>query len=131
MAMTAPLTSEEKRRALQFIAYRKKFARWHFFAPYLKQAEFLALGRVKRERLLMAANRVGKTEVGAYEAMLHATGLYPDWWRGRFFNGPTKGWVCGETSLAVRDVVQTKLCGEAGVEAAWGTGMIPKDVLLD
>jgi hypothetical protein len=38
---------------------------------------------VHRERLLMAANQVGKTLAGAAEAAFHLTGRYPDWWEGR------------------------------------------------
>lgn len=71
------------------------------------------------------------THVGAFEAACHATGLYPEWWKGRRFDHPTKGWVCGETSLAVRDILQKKLCGEPGVDAAFGTGMIPKHLFVD
>jgi phage terminase large subunit-like protein len=80
---------------------------------------------------LIAGNQNGKTHVGAYEAACHLTGLYPDWWRGRRFAKPTRGWIAGETSLVVRDVQQKKLCGEPGVEAAFGTGMIPKDLFTD
>ncbi len=116
---------------LEAAAHRKRFRRWAFFAPYPKQKEFLALGATKRERLLMAGNRVGKTEVGAFEAACHATGEYPEWWVGRRFEKPTRGWVCGETSLLARDVCQTKLCGDPGVVAAQGTGMIPKDAIVD
>jgi phage terminase large subunit-like protein len=126
-----PLTREERRRALEFIAKRQKFFRWAYFVPYPKQREFLDAGAVRSERLFMAGNRLGKTECGAFEAACHLTGRYPPWWRGRVFEHPTVGWVCGETSLAVRDVVQTKLCGPFGVEAMWGTGMVPKESLLD
>ena len=131
MQQPQPLTPDERRRALEWIAYRKKYCRFAYFAPYPKQAEFLMLGRMKRERLLMAANRVGKTECGAFEAACHATGEYPGQWRGRRFDGPTKGWVCGATAQVIRDILQQKLCGEPGVEDAWGTGMIPKENLLD
>jgi hypothetical protein len=34
----------------------------------------------------MAANRVGKTVVGAYETTVHMTGEYPAWWEGRRFD---------------------------------------------
>ena len=67
------------------------------------------------------------TEAGAFEAACHLTGLYPDWWTGRKFEKPTRGWLAGETSLLARDVLQKKLCGEPGVEMAFGTGMIPKE----
>src|ERR1035441_9711521 len=53
---------------------------------YQKHLEFFAAGPGYRERLMLAANRVGKTEgVGGYELTLHLTGQYPDWWVGRRF----------------------------------------------
>jgi phage terminase large subunit-like protein len=126
-----PLTPSERRRALEFVAYRQKYHRLAYFIPYPKQAVFLLLGASKRERLLMAGNRVGKTETGAYEAALHATGDYPSDWKGKRFDHPTIGWVCGQTSLAVRDICQAKLLGSPGVVSAQGTGMLPKDSLVD
>lgn len=102
-----------------------------FFQPYAKQREFFDQGATKRERLLIAGNQNGKTHAGGFEAALHLTGEYPEWWRGRRFDKPTKGWIAGETSLAVRDIQQKKLCGEPGVEAAFGTGMIPKAAFAD
>jgi hypothetical protein len=82
--------------------------------PYPKQREFFDAGRTKRERLLIAGNQNGKTHAGGFEAALHLTGDYPDWWQGRRFEKPTRGWIAGETSLAVRDIQQKKLCGEPG-----------------
>jgi phage terminase large subunit-like protein len=129
--MNAPLTSSERRRALEFVAYRQKYHRLAYFIPYPKQAIFLQMGATRRERLLMAGNRVGKTETGAYETALHATGEYPSDWKGKRFGAPTIGWVCGQTSLAVRDICQAKLLGSPGVVSAQGTGMIPKDSIVD
>src|SRR3954470_2168731 len=66
---------------------------------YQKHLEFFRLGSKHPERLFLAANRVGKTEgAGAYETTLHLTGLYPDWWEGKRFSGPIKGWAAGDTS---------------------------------
>lgn len=112
-------------------ALKKYGGQWRFFEPYGKQREFFALGAVKRERLLMAGNQNGKTHAGAFEATCHLTGEYPKWWTGRRWDRPTRGWIAGETSLVVRDVQQKKLCGEPGVEEAFGTGMIPKDRFVD
>jgi phage terminase large subunit-like protein len=117
--------------ALEAAVYRREFRRIDFFAPHPKQREFLELGATRRERLLMAGNRQGKTETGAFEAALHMTGEYPSWWRGKRFDKPTVGWIAGETSLLARDVQQTKLCGPPGVDARFGTGMIPKEAFLD
>ena len=90
-----------------------------------------AAGAEHRERLFLAANRVGKTVAGAYETALHLTGLYPRWWKGRRFDGPVKWWAAGKTNETTRDVVQAALCGQpaavgGGRKGFSGTGMIPK-----
>lgn len=121
----------ELRKVLLEIERRRKYRVIDFFEPYAKQQEFFALGATKRERLFMAGNQLGKTEAGAYEAALHLTGMYPDGWKGRRWAKPTRGWLAGETSLVARDVLQKKLCGEPGVESAFGTGMIPKECFAD
>lgn len=85
-------------------------------------------GSAHRERCMMAANRVGKTEgVGAYEMTLHLTGLYPAWWTGKRFSRGIKAWAAGDTSKTVREIVQRKLLGEFH---QIGTGMIPGDLLI-
>lgn len=109
----------------------KKYNKAGFFKPYPKQVAFFDAGAWARERLLTAGNQLGKTEAGAYETMLHLTGEYPDWWQGKVFDHPTRGWIVGETSLLVRDVQQKKLCGEPGVEEAFGTGFIPRAAFCD
>lgn len=109
----------------------RRFNRWEYFEPYDKQLVFFDLGRSKKERLLCAGNQLGKTEAGAYEFMLHLTGLYPSWWNGRRFDRPIRAWAAGETSTLVRDVQQKKLCGQPGVEEAFGTGFIPKHLFIE
>lgn len=95
---------------------------------YPKHMRFFELGKEYRERLFLAANRVGKTEGGIlYETVLHATGLYPDWWNGRRFSHPVECWVGGDTGTSVRDILQSKLLGKPG---EFGTGLIRADSLL-
>lgn len=74
----------------------------------------------------MAGNQLGKTWAGGYEAAFHATGLYPEWWKGRRFNGPTKAWVAGVTGESTRDNPQRVLLGDIG---KLGTGTIPKKLI--
>lgn len=94
---------------------------------YPKHCEFFAAGPEHRERLMLAANRVGKTEsVGGYETTLHLTGQYPDWWVGRRFNRPVQWWAAGDSGKTVREILQFKLLGPMG---SWGTGLIPGDAL--
>lgn len=89
---------------------------------YPKHLEFFRAGSEYRERLFLAANRVGKTEgVGAYESALHLTGEYPDWWDGRRFGKPISAWAAGDTSKTTRDIIQNKLLGPV---TALGTGMV-------
>lgn len=54
---TAELTAELHRRIRSTKLFR--------YRPYPKQMKFHAAGAVHRERLLMAANQVGKTLAGA------------------------------------------------------------------
>lgn len=89
---------------------------------YAKHLEFFVAGKEHRERLLIAANRVGKSDGGSYEATLHLCGEYPDWWVGRRFTAPVRAWAAGTTSEKTKEIIQTKLLGP---DNARGTGMIP------
>lgn len=99
-----------------------------YYKPYPKQAEFHAAGLKSRERLLMAGNQLGKTLAGGMECAYHLTGRYPPDWRGRKFDRPVIGWVCGRSDEDIRDGMQRILLGRAG---ALGTGSIPKDAITD
>ncbi len=97
-------------------------------SSYPKHLTFFAGGAEHRERLFLAANRVGKTEgVGGYELTLHLTGLYPDWWEGRRFGKPINAVAAGDTGKTTRDIIQRKLLGNFG---DFGTGLIPHASLL-
>lgn len=98
------------------------------YQPYQKQADFHAAGKDARERLLMAGNQLGKTMSAAAETAIHATGRYPDWWRGKVFESPINAWVAGVTGESTRDNPQRWLYGQLGQP---GTGMVPKDAIID
>jgi phage terminase large subunit-like protein len=98
------------------------------YKPYDRQRCFHVAGATHRERLLMAGNQLGKTWAGGMEVAMHATGRYPDWWRGKRFDKPTNSWVAGITGETVRDTVQRTLVGREG---AHGTGAIPKDAIAE
>lgn len=90
---------------------------------YPKHLEFFKQGKVHRERLFCAANRVGKTEgAGGYELTAHLTGEYPRWWPGRVFHRPIMSWAAGDTGKSTRNILQRKLLGPIGYI---GTGLIP------
>jgi phage terminase large subunit-like protein len=97
-------------------------------ALYPKHLAFFEASRTTRESMLLAGNRTGKSQAGAYATTLHLTGLYPPWWRGRRFTTPTDAWACGDTSTTARDIVQAELLGPLGRP---GTGFIPRHLLLD
>lgn len=127
---------------LDAAAKAEKFGKFHSYYPdsgplrrelYPKHLEFFRAGAAYLERLMMAANRTGKSEAGAFESTAHLTGDYPHWWEGRRFNRPVRMWAAGDTNETTRDVVQAKLLG--GVE--WhgenkgvdGSGMIPRGAI--
>lgn len=84
-------------------------------------------GKPHRERCVLAGNRCGKSDLGAYEMTMHLTGDYPSWWKGRRFEHPILAWAAGDTSQTTRDIIQLKLLGPFG---AYGTGMIPRKNLI-
>jgi phage terminase large subunit-like protein len=133
--MIETLSREQKIEALQILEEqerRKSRRKITTYFPetgplrrelYPKHCQFFEAGIGHRERLMLAANRVGKTEgVGGYEMALHLTGQYPSWWVGRRFDRPVKAWAAGDTGKTVREILQYKLLGPVG---AWGTGLIP------
>jgi phage terminase large subunit-like protein len=140
MADLSRLNQEQKNELLVLLeekARRKRMRKLDNYYPeegklsrhaYPKHMEFFRAGGGYRERLFLAANRVGKTEgAGGYEMTLHLTGQYPPWWEGRRFDMPIKGIAAGDTSKTVREVNQEKLLGSPGMH---GTGLIPGDCIL-
>lgn len=128
---------DEKRTKPQSSALDKPEKIWSYFPDegplrrelYQKHLEFFRMGKVHRERAMIAANRVGKTETaGGYELTLHLTGEYPKWWEGRTFDKPIDAWAAGDTSKTVRDIIQAKLLGPVH---AIGTGLIPARCIVD
>jgi phage terminase large subunit-like protein len=102
---------------------------------YPKHLEHFRAGKTWRERCFMAANRVGKTVAGAYEATCHLTGQYPHWWEGRRFRRPIRAWAAGDTNETTRDILQLELLGEVGYSGYRkildGSGMISRDAICE
>lgn len=110
--------AEAERRA----AYPLRTYQWQHYPKHLA---CMKAGAEHRERLMIAANRVGKTQMAAYEGALHLTGLYDEyapWWEGRRFPSAIKMWAAGDTGKTARDILQVALLGPHGQP---GTGMIP------
>lgn len=117
-------------RLTKEVARRKARNRLRDFRPYARQLEFYEAGAQDRERLLMAANQVGKTYCGAFEAAIHLTGRYPNWWPGYRFDRPISMWAGSDTGETTRDTVQTNLIGPAPNKEEWGTAAIPADAII-
>ena len=74
---------------------------------YAKHVAFFEAGSEYRERAAIAGNRTGKSfGIGGYETVLHLTGLYPEWWPGKRFNGAIDGWCATDTNRQTRDILQ-------------------------
>jgi phage terminase large subunit-like protein len=106
---------------LELREQRKRENKIRDYIPYEKQKEFHST--IKRERLFMAGNQLGKTLAGAAEMTYHLTGEYPEDWKGRRFKRPVMAWASGVTGESVRDTTQRLLMGRPG---EYGTGYIPK-----
>ncbi len=125
------MTADELEETLTALVAHKRENKLDFVELYDRQKEFIALGAKYQERMLFAGNQMGKSFCGAVETAYHLTGLYPDWWVGRRFDHPVRGWAAGVSTTVCRDVGQTLLCGEPGVESEFGTGLIPKALFAD
>lgn len=124
------------------------------YSPYRWQQDFHNAGS-NPERMLMAANRVGKTMSAGAETALHLTGAYdelsrtarypdvlpngerhpnggeviwPNGWEGRRFDRPTLVWTGSSTNETSKDIIQTELLG--GLGADLGTGWVPRKYLI-
>jgi phage terminase large subunit-like protein len=119
-----------EQRQLAEVERQLSYNQLYRYKPYPKQLEFHAAGGQPgvRDRLLIAGNQLGKTLSASRETAMHATGMYPDWWPGARFRRPTSGWVASLTSQGTRDTVQRLLMGPPG---QWGTGAIPKKLIID
>jgi len=91
---------------------RQQENKLNYYEPYKFQKRFHESSSEANQRLLMAANRVGKSYVGAMEMAIHLTGEYPEWWEGRKFDKPIKAWVCGASNETTRDICQKELFGQ-------------------
>lgn len=125
MSLETPEQHYEKLRRLEEL--RTNYGLM-FYNPYVKQREFHERGALKRERLLMAGNKLGKTYSAGFEVAMHVTGIYPDWWTGYRCTKQNRWWVGSVTSELTRDGAQRILLGNVG---RWGTGCIPKDLIVD
>lgn len=113
--------------ALETLARVRRETKLFRYKPYPWQIDFHNSGKIYKDRMVIAGNRVGKTYSCSAEIAMHVTGLYPSWWDGHRFDKPNSWWCCGVTNESLRDISQKELLGGTGEN--FGTGMIPKDKL--
>lgn len=107
----------------------KNYRPYEYQARFHNAEGFQTPGKPAAQRLLMAANKVGKTWCAAMEVAYHATGRYPEWWRGSRFAAAPEILVCGLTNDSVRDIGQRELMGDPTDAQALGTGSIPAECI--
>ena len=112
------------------IRKRERYNRIEFYDPYPYQKNFHDTGGSANQRLLMAANRIGKSYCGSAEMAFHLTGLYPNWWKGRKYRQPITAWCGGVSNETTRDIVQHELLGSPDDPDAFGSGTIPKNYII-
>jgi len=95
------------------------------------QREYYDAGAFARQRMIIAANGVGKSQSVCAEAAAHFTGEYPDWWQGQRFD--YGGWECWMGSIdndMQKRGPQRALLGR-NLEDQLGKGLIPANCILD
>ena len=115
---------------LQEQKQRQRFNKINYYDPYPYQLDFHKTGATNSQRLLMAANRIGKSYCGAAEMSYHLTGLYPDWWEGKRYDQPITAWAGGVSNETTRDIVQAELLGSPDDPEAFGSGSIPQKYII-
>lgn len=85
------------------ISYKRK--QFDFYKPYPVFEEFHKLGNETSIRLLLAANRIGKTYSCLAEFAMHCTATYPDDWVGyRYKKKNLTMWLGGITGFEAEDL---------------------------
>jgi len=125
-----PSSSTRKLELAREQRTRERLNRINFYDPYPYQLKFHKTGSYANQRLLMAANRIGKSYCGSMELSYHLTGVYPEWWNGRVFRQPIIAWAGGVSNETTRDIVQFELLGSPDDPEAFGSGTIPKKYII-
>ena len=115
---------------LKELKQRERFNRVDTYDPYPYQLKFHKTGSEANQRLLMAANRIGKSYCGSMELAYHLTGLYPEWWEGKRYGQPIVAWAGGVSNETTRDIVQFELLGSPDDPDAFGSGTVPKNYII-
>jgi phage terminase large subunit-like protein len=126
------LSTQEARllQALQELKDRQKYWKIKTFKPYKWQQEFIRNSKDHQQLLAMTGNRCGKTMTGGFIMACHLTGIYPDDWDGYRYERPINAWASGISTDTTRDILQSELLGQWSIPEAFGTGMIPKELIV-
>lgn len=114
------------------VAEDMQYNQLKYFRPFAHQLSFFSTSTDRRG--ILAANRIGKTVSTCFETAYHLTGRYPDWWKGKRYDGPITAMVAGEGWSQVALVLQQELLGSPDIKLneQLGTGAIPRsDIVLD
>jgi len=125
-----PSSNTRALELLKELRQRERFNRINSYDPYPYQKKFHETGADTNQRLLMAANRIGKSYCGSMELSYHLTGLYPDWWEGRVYHQPIIAWAGGVSNETTRDIVQYELLGSPDDPEAFGSGTVPRSYII-
>lgn len=130
LTIPGPLKSQLQDLAIE-VAEDMKYNQLKYFKPFNHQLKFFATGHSER-RGILAANRIGKTVSTCYEAAMHLTGIYPEWWNGYRFDKAITCMVAGEGWSQVALVLQNELLGTQDVKITEniGSGAIPRDSII-
>jgi phage terminase large subunit-like protein len=108
---------------------KERYSKLNYLCLYPWQNDLLWASAENKQTLLMAANRVGKSYIGAINLAYHLTGLYPEDWEGHKWREPINAWAAGVSSESTRDILQNELLGTPEDPEALGTGAIPRDCI--
>ena len=136
--MTANSDQELKRELAGLLVEKEQRTKYHKIdsifpdkgkykrSLYPKHVAFMNAGFDHRQRAVIAANRTGKTLMGAFEMTCHLTGNYPKWWKGKKFEFPISAWAASIRNSDTKDIIQFELFGDV---VDLGSGMVPKEYI--
>ena len=114
--------------ALSRSAAQNQLLSW---APYGWQQRFHDAGKFATQRMIMAANGVGKSQTICAEVSMHATGQYPTWWEGyRLERGGFEIWIGAIDNDMQKRGPQRALMGR-DLEGSLGTGLLPGNAIVE
>jgi phage terminase large subunit-like protein len=98
----------------------------NYFKPYPWQLKFWEQTKTKKQLMIKAAVRVGKTDTVVIPAACWLTNTYPEYWSGYVFDYPICCYVLGQSHDQLKRVLQKKLLGEFDyVKGRFSGGWIP------